>query len=122
MATIKLAEAEVIALRDEAHEQMLNDAHEMVRFPDIHTELLLAASEVYGALSGIRFHGVKGLPSPPEAAEVEFTKRATIWLEKQRKELRCSLEDQRGSVEVNEHTARELFVLYVLDGICGSES
>lgn len=116
-----LSEAEVIALRDEAHEQMLNDAHEAIRFPDVHAERLLMAADVYGTLSGIRFHEVKGLQSPPEAAEVEFTERATIWLEKQREEFRGSLEDRRGSTEVNENTPGELMVLFVLDRIFGGE-
>jgi hypothetical protein len=115
----QLVEAEVIALREEALEQMLNDAHERLRFPDDHTEAMMGASEVYGALSNIRFMEVTGLPSPDPEPEIEFTERATAWMKRCQEEMRGSLADRRGTIEVTEDTAGDCFVLFILDGILG---
>lgn len=122
MSKHQLSEAEVCALRDEAHELMLNDAVERISWPAEHTDSMLGASEVYGTLAKIRFAEVKGLPSPDPEPEIQFTDRAMAWMRKLRDELRNSTIDQRGTIESNENTATALYVLYILDGICGGES
>jgi len=134
---VKLSEAELIALRDEAQAVMLRESSERLRWYDPEkcdrtpdeviqraTDLMLAASEVYGALRNeeLAFSAAKGLPGPAEWVEVGFTEKALGWMKQLRKEIRGMLDDQRGSCEIGlDATPRETFLLFVLDGIFAND-
>jgi hypothetical protein len=125
--TIKLSEAEVLALSDEAQTQLI-DAGERLRWYDREkcggspeeahareTERMMAAAEVYGACRNVE---LRFGTEPVEAAEVGFTRRALDWLMVLRGETRDSLEDARGSVEIDPHSSPgQMLLLFVLDGI-----
>lgn len=114
----KLSEAEVAALRDEALEQMTRGASEGEH------DQVIAAADIYGALRNVElvFARATGLPAPVEFAEPEFTEAAMDLMRKLRREFRSMLADMRGSIEINlEHTPKDTFLLFVLDGIFGEE-
>ena len=131
MAAIELSEAEVSILRDEAQEEMLRRARERlgtstapIRDVDQQreTERMMGAAEVYGATRDAWFVSLRGAEDHHESVGIEFTARAMVWMASQRAELQDMLARQRGSCEVNlEHSPRETFLLFVLDGICGGE-
>jgi hypothetical protein len=109
---VKLSEGELTALRDHAATFMLERAGERLRFEEEH-DLMIASAEVYGALRN------EELAFPDsEAVEVEFTDKALAWLHELRDETRNGLEGSRGTTEINEHTAQDAFLLFILDGIC----
>jgi uncharacterized lipoprotein YehR (DUF1307 family) len=126
MAAARLSEAELIALRDFAGTQMLERAGERLRDFDAdecqrETVAMLASGEVYGALRNVEgaFNTVSGETNmAPESVDLDFTTAAMDWLQKLRGEVRDGLEDGRGTIESNENTADETYLLYILDGIC----
>lgn len=136
-AVCRLAEAELGVLRDEAEEMLLDAAAERLRHFDpvangrpaeeIQAEenhRMMGAAEVYGALRNVesKFSKVKGLPEPVEYVEVAFTPLAAEWLRRERDEWRGSLAEKRGSVEIYEDSAKDTFLLFVLEGLVTDET
>jgi len=134
--TFPLSEGEVLALRKHAEWHMLFATGERLRWYDAEkcggspdetraeaTERMMAAAEVYGACRNAETAFRDGLKPAAEAAKVEFTDKALIWMGTQRSEIRNGLESARGTVEVNiDSTPTETFLLFVLDGVCEGAS
>jgi hypothetical protein len=125
MAAARLSEAELIALRDFAGTNMLELASERLRDYDAEecqqeTVAMLASSEVYGALRNAEgaFGVVRDEKELVEFVDLDFTDAAITWLQNLRGGLRAGLEGGRGTIESNENTPEQTYLLYVLDGIC----
>lgn len=133
MAAARLSEAELIALRDFAGTFLLERAGDRLQEYDADKcgrpaeevrqdehELMIASAEVYGALRNVelQFSDLGTGRDVAEWVDVDFTKKALWWLRPLRDEIRVGLEHGRGSVESNENTADETYLLYILDGIC----
>jgi hypothetical protein len=133
-AVCRLAEAELGVLRDEAEEMLLDGAVERLKAlnPAVNDRSveecrseehhrMLGAAEVYGALRDVeyRFNRAKGLPEPVEFVDIEFTPLAREWLRRERDEWRRSLAEKRGTVEMFEGSAKDTFLLFVLEGVVG---
>jgi len=118
-----LGEGEMLALKNEAEAQLLNRARE--RFvaapqPDSNeTYAMIGAADTYGACSRIERQFSADNPwEGPGSAEAAFTDYAMKWMAKLRRDVRASLEEARGTSEINDDwTPRDTFLLLVLDGI-----
>jgi hypothetical protein len=133
----RLAEAELDVLRDEARSVTLHAARDMERSydPDRNggrseaeiqeeeRDQLLGAASVYGMLdnAALAFGDHRGASSPPvETVDVVFPANGLEWMRALHEELRPSLEERRGSIEMDgSGVAQETFLLFVLDGIFG---
>lgn len=118
-----LSEGEMLVLKEEAEAQVLNHARDrFVKAPQPdqdQTYAMIGAADTYGACSRIEHQFNAENPwEGPGSAEAVFTDHAMKWIAKLREEVRGSLEEARGTIEISiDWTPKDTFLLLVLDGI-----
>jgi len=125
MLTVKLGEVELRALKKHSLWWAKNFAGELARDFGGETEEnlrrdLLAAMYVYGECERYEGHFVpcKGIREVGEEfVEVSFSEEAVAYLAERRAELKRELEARRGGVEMTGSGPKDVFVLFVLDGV-----
>jgi hypothetical protein len=125
MGEVTLTRAECKALEREARSQMDNSCdeyafgqrHDKPDYVAQHQRSLLACAEILGALSW----GRRSWPKDEPSLKLALTAETVAWLERQRRETELHVRELDESGEGDyKYTAREVFLLHVLNRIVGA--